>query len=96
MELLTAEQLKNLKWGDKVYRLLNNQIRQLQFVAVMPSSKNYLIFSDGEYLTYLHISSKDNSFFGDWYVGEYDSETFGNKLLEQANKNIENIKATYF
>lgn len=74
MEKLTAQQLKSLNYGDKVYRYSQGEFRSLRFVAMMPGNENYLIFCDGEYLTHLHISSKDSSFSYNWYSYNSSSE----------------------
>jgi hypothetical protein len=74
MKKLTVEDLKKLSYGEKVHTYKNGHLRRLDFVGLMPSCKSYLIFSDGEYLTHLHISDKDNSFKGEWYSGEYTAK----------------------
>jgi len=95
MEKLTAEQLKALKHGDKVYRFDGHNFRRLYFVGLMPKSPDYLIFCDGEYLTHLYISSKDNTFRNEWYDGNYDSEFVGNQMIARLEKDIQNIREIY-
>lgn len=96
MKIADAEILKNLEYGQKVYRLEGAELRGFRFVGVMPSCKNYLIFEDGEMLVHLHISSKDNSFRGDWYVGEYDSKFLGQLKIQRLLKKIESTREIYF
>lgn len=95
MEKLNAEQLKSLKWGDKVYRWLGGDFRGLRYVGRMPGSDQYLIFCDGEYLTHLYIG-RDGAFSYDWYTGEYDSQFVGNLKLEKLRKEEESIRKIYF
>ena len=95
MKQLNAKELKSLEYGQKVVRFQNGESRGLRFVGIMPSCKNYLIFEDGEYLTHLHISSKDSSFRGEWYAGEYSSEFVGNLKIEWLQKKIESTKRIY-
>lgn len=92
MKKMTAEDLRNLKYGDKVYSFINGKFEGYDFVDIMPASKNYLIFSDGENLTHLHISPKDNTFHGDWYSGEYDSDFVGYLLIDYYQKKIDYIR----
>ncbi len=95
MKLMTAADLKALSYGDTVYRFADGRFRKLRFVGLMPSCKNYLIFEDGEYLTHLHISSKDDSFNGDWYSGKYSSKFVGEKMVEALERKIKVIKVVY-
>lgn len=95
MNKLTADDLRNLNYGEKVVRFKNGESRGLRFVAKMPSCSNYLIFEDGEYLTHLHISSVDNSFSGEWYGGEYDSKFIGNLRIKWLEDRIESTKRIY-
>jgi len=96
MEKLTAEQLKALKHGDKVYRFDGRYFRRLYFVALMPNSPDYLIFCDGEYLTHLYISSKDNTFRDEWYDGSnYDSEFVVDQMIARLEKDIQSLKEIY-
>ena len=89
---LTVEELFALNWGDKVLRIIDGNDRTLSYVGRMPGSKNYLIFSDGEYLTHLYISPKDGSHRGKWYPGNSSISELGEILISQLEQNIENIK----
>lgn len=91
MKKLTADDLRALKWGDKVYRFKGKDYRVLRFVGIMPGNKNYLIFCEGEYLEHLYISPKDNSFKWDWYP-EMEMPEIGKLLIELCTDNIEKIK----
>ena len=94
MKKLTAQDLQNLKPGEKVYRVSNAQTRRLEFVGPIPSCKNYLIFCDGEYLTYLYI--RDNGDFRDeWYGGEYDSKFLGLLRIEKLKEQIKSVNRIY-
>lgn len=95
MKKLDAAGLFNLKFGEKVYRISGRNERQLRFVSVMPSSKNYLIFEDGEYLTHLFINPKNGSFKDSWYSGEYDFKFIGELKLDYLLQEIENVKDVY-
>ena len=95
MKELNVEDFKNLKHGDRVYRFMNFQCRYLDFVGFMPRNECYLIFCDGEYLTYLYISKKDNSFRGKWYSGQYDAKLVGNLLRQQYLDEIKIIEEVY-
>ena len=95
MKKLTADDLRNLKWGDKVYRISGRNHRGLRFVGFMPGSPCYLIFCDGEYLTHLYINERDNSFHDEWYGGEYDSTFIGFKLKMYYLKKAQDIEDIY-
>lgn len=95
MNKLTAKELRNLKYGDKVYRFDGRSMRGFDFVGLMPSCKNYLILSDGETLIHLHISDKDESFRYDWYSGKYDSVFAGNLMIQYHKKEIETITEVF-
>jgi hypothetical protein len=95
MKHLNSNDLKSLEYGEKVYRWDKNNFKGLRFVAVMPTSKNYLIFCDGEYLTHLYIS-KEGEFSNEWYSGEYDSKFVGELYMENLESRIETIKKVYF
>ena len=99
---LTAKELFELKWGDKVLRIIDGNDRTLRYVGRMPSSKNYLIFSDGEYLTHLYISPKDGSYRGKWYPADVSITELGEiiishleKKIEGIQKDIENVREVY-
>lgn len=96
MKQLTAEDLKSLKIGEKVYRCSGRSFRKLYFVGIMqPADPNYLIFCDGEHLEHLYISRKDDSFYDDWYGGEYDRIFVGELKIKQLEKEIESVKQIY-
>jgi hypothetical protein len=95
MDKLTAFDLRNLIYGERVYRFDGKSFRGLRFVGLMPDCKNYLIFCDGEYLTHLYISEKDESFHDEWYSGEYSSMFVGGLLLAALEKRKESIINTY-
>lgn len=95
MTKMTADDLRSLRFGDKVYYGNGVGIRSLNYVGRMPIvEERYLIFSDGEYLTHLYID-RDNTFRGDWFMGKYDSEFFGNYMKDYHLKQIENIENIY-
>lgn len=96
MKLADASVLKNLWYGQKVYRWENGKMRGFNFVGLMPNCKNYLILSDGEMLEHLHISDKDDSYRGDWYTGKYDSNFVGHLRLQYLMKKIDSTKDIYF
>lgn len=96
MKKLTAEDLRNLKIGTKVYRCTGRGFRGLHFVGIMqPADPNYLIFCDGEHLEHLYISRKDDSFHDTWYGGEYDSKFVGELKIKQLEREIESVKEIY-
>jgi len=95
MKQLTAEELFELKHGDKVYRWNGRDFRGLRYVGRMPGSQYSLIFSDGTYLTHLYIDVRSNTFHGKWYGGEYDSKIVGNLKIQLLEKAIESIKGIY-
>lgn len=96
MKKLTAEDLRNLNPGEKVYRQSGRNFRKLYFVGIMqPADPNYLIFCDGEHLEHLYISRKDNSFHDNWYGGEYDRIFVGELKIKQLEKEIESVKEIY-
>jgi hypothetical protein len=94
MTLMTAEDLRSLRFGDKVYYGTGESLRGLRYVGRMPSSENYLIFSDGEFLMHLYIGTGDK-FRGDWFMGEYNSEFAGNYLKKWHLDRIEGIDRIY-
>lgn len=95
MKKLTADRLRNLKHGDTAIRWNGVSFRELRFVGLMPSCSNYLIFSDGEYLTHLYIDEKDNSFNADWYSGEYDSNLVAELMLDLSARRLLSTKTVY-
>lgn len=96
MKKLTADELRNLKYGQEVVRFENGMARGLRFVAKMPSCEHYLIFEDGEYLTHLYLSSKNETFLGDWYEGPWDSAFVGDLLIKWHEEKIEKTRNIYF
>lgn len=89
MKLLTAEDLLSLEYGDKVY-YRNEQssfVSTFRYVGRMPSSKRYLIFSEGELLKHLYIYN-DNTFKGEWYGGEYDDDFIIKVRIEELKKEL--------
>lgn len=64
---LTGPELRSLKYGELVYRSKGPEVRGLRFVGFMPGGNSYLIFSDGEYLTYLYLRGGKRPASGDWY-----------------------------
>jgi len=95
MKKLTAEDLFALEHGDRVLRFNGTKHRRLTYVGRMPRSKNYLIFCDGQHLEHLYISTKDNTFYSEWYGGEYDGKFVGNLLVEKYKKKIEDVEYVY-
>lgn len=95
MTKMTADDLRRLRFGDKVFYGSGSNIRSLRYVGRMPSSEeHYLIFCDGEFLMHLYIG-RDDTFRGDWYMGKYDSEFVGNYLKNWHLQRIEGIEKIY-
>lgn len=95
MTKMTAEDLRRLRFGDKVYRSEGSNMRGLRYVGRMPSSEeHYLIFSDGEYLTHLYIGH-DNTFRSNWYMGKYNSEFVGNIMKSYYQERIQSVDEIY-
>ena len=92
---MTAEDLKSLQYGEKVHKFSDGKLRRFHFVGLMPDCKNYLIFSDGECLTHLHISDNDGTFRDSWYSGEYKSDFVGYLMIDYHQKRIESIRKVY-
>ena len=93
---MTADDLRSLQHGDKVYQGNGANMRGLHYVGRMPTSEeHYLIFCDGQYLTHLYIHN-DNTFNGDWFMGKYDSEFVGNYIKNWHLKRIESVESIYF
>lgn len=91
---LTANDLRSLKYGDKVYRNDGGVIyRTLTFVALMPRSPNYLIFCDGEYLTHLHINPDNDRFAGTWYDADLTIDEMDQLSIEYYQDKIDFLKA---
>lgn len=95
MTKMTADDLRRLRFGDKVHYGNGSSMRSLRYVGRMPSSeKHYLIFCEGEFIMHLYIGH-DDKFRGDWYMGKYDSEFVGNYLKDWHLKRIEGIEDIY-
>jgi hypothetical protein len=92
MKELTAEDLLNLNYGDRVYRFNGTDMHPYRYVGRMPSSPDrYLIFSDGEQLTHLYIHT-DGTHKCDWYSGDYDREFVDQLEIESLEKRIARLK----
>jgi hypothetical protein len=95
MVKMTADDLRRLRFGDKVNYGSGSNIRSLRYVGRMPSSEeHYLIFSEGEFLMHLYIGH-DDKFRGDWFMGKYDSEVVGNYLKKWHLERIQGIDEIY-
>jgi hypothetical protein len=95
MTLMTADDLLRLRHGDKVFYGNGSNIRSLRYVGRMPTGENvYLIFSDGEFLMHLYVA-RDNTFRGDWFMGEYDSKFVGKYMVDYHKRQIESVKRIY-
>ena len=95
MVKMTANDLRSLRFGDRVHYGSGSGIRGLRYVGRMPSSEeHYLIFSEGEFLMHLYIGH-DDKFRGDWFMGKYDSEVVGNYLKDWHLQRIEDIEDIY-
>jgi len=96
MTKMSADDLRSLQHGDKVYLGNGSSMRGLHYVGRMPTSEeHYLIFCDGQYLTHLYIHN-DNTFNGDWFMGKYDSEFVGNYIKDWHLKRIDSVERIYF
>ena len=95
MKKLVAEDLLNLVWGERVWRFDGHHIRGLYFVGRDPKSERTLIFCDGSYITSIYINQKDNTFFGEWYSGEYDPIKVGELMISELTKEIARIHEIY-
>lgn len=88
------DEIKKLKWGEKIIRIIEGQSRSLRFVALMPGAPEcYAIFCEGEYVTYLYVKRLETQI---WLKGEYDSKIVGKYKLEFLNKRMESVKSIYF
>lgn len=94
MKELTSKDLSNLKYGDKVIKISQGKAHVLKFVSLIPNTKNYLIFSDGEHIEHLYISV-DGRFSNKWYKGDVDNETIAGELISWHEKQIKLIKKIY-
>jgi hypothetical protein len=96
MTKMMVGDLRSLRFGDKVYYGNGSDIRSLRYVGRMPSSEeHYLIFCDGEFLMHLYIGH-DDTFRGDWFMGEYNSEFAGNYLKKWHLDRLDGIDRIYF
>jgi hypothetical protein len=92
MKKLTAEDLFNLNYGDRVYRFNGNDMYPYRYVGRMPSSPDrYLIFSEGEQLTHLCIHT-DGTYRYEWYGGDYDTEFVDRLEIERLEKRLAKLK----
>ena len=95
MVKMTADDLRRLRFGDKVYYGNGYGLRSLRYVGRMPSSEeHYLLFCDGEFLMHLYIGH-DHTFRGDWYMGKYNSEFVGNYKKDWHLQQIKSIERIY-
>jgi hypothetical protein len=92
MKKLTAEDLFNLKYGDKVYRFNGYDMEPFRYVGRIPSSPDrYLIFSYGERLIHLYIHT-DGTYSHDWYIGDYDIKFVDQLEIERLEKRLAKLK----
>jgi hypothetical protein len=95
MTKMTADDLRALRFGDKVYYGNGAGMGGLHYVGRMPTSEeHYLLFCDGQNLKHLYVHN-DNTFNGDWFMGKYDSEFVGNYIKDWHLKRIESIERIY-
>jgi len=95
MKEMTADDLRALKHGDRVYRKIGIRVERFDYVGRMPRSEGYLIFCHGENLTHLYISPKDDSFHNTWYGGEYDSAFVGRLIIAEHKDRIASVERIY-
>lgn len=91
MRKLTASDLLNLKYGDKVFLRNGSYTTTFSYVGRMSSSNRYLIFSSGENLKHLYISERDDSFKGEWFKGEFDDKFVIKLCIEELEKELEQL-----
>jgi hypothetical protein len=91
MKKMTAEDLLALEYGDSVFLRHDSHTTTYRYVGRMPSSKRYLIFSNGENLKHLYIG-EDNSFRGEWFSGEYDDKFMLQIRIEELEKELEFLR----
>ena len=95
MTKMTADDLRRLRFGDKVYYGNGASMRSLHYVGRMPTSEeHYLLFCDGEFLMHLYIGH-DDKFRGDWFMGKYDSEFVGNYMKDYYLERIDSVDRIY-
>lgn len=92
MKRLTAEELLNLSYGDRVYRVKGGVVMPFRYVGRMPSSPvRYLIFSEGEMLTHLYIN-ESGEFKDIWLAGDYDDNVINALEIEYLEKRLKILK----
>ena len=91
MKRLTAEDLLNLKYGDKVYLRQKSYSTPYRFVGLMPSSKRYIILSCGQNLKHLYIR-EDGTFIGEWFGGKFDEKVLIQLEIETLEKELQSLK----
>jgi hypothetical protein len=92
MQKLTAEDLLNLQYGDRVHKFNGRCMDSYRYVGRMPSSPDrYLIFSEGEKLIHLYIHL-DGTYKGDWYNGDFSIEFVDQLELERLEKRIAELR----
>ena len=94
MKKMTAEDLLALEYGDSVFLRQDSYGTLFRYVGRMPSSKRYLIFSNGENLKHLYIG-EDNSFRGEWFSGEYDDKFMLRIRMEELEKELEFLRKEF-
>lgn len=92
MKKLTYKDFNNLKHGDEVFRFRGIDYRKLSFVGTMPKNKNYLIFCEGEYLTFLYINT-DGTFKDNWFFTDTSLFEIGKELIKNCNLKIKSLKS---
>lgn len=91
MEKITAEQLLNLKYGDKIYLVNKSYADSFRYVGRMPSSERYLIFSCGETLKHIYVN-EDGTFRGNWYIGEWNDEFCIKLRIEELEAELKTLR----
>jgi hypothetical protein len=91
-ELTTFDDLCKLVPGDRVYKVDGAKCRGFDIVGRMPGCRNYIILSDGEHLEHIH-SSKVDKF--SWFIGKYDSNIIGQRMIENLYKEIDLVREIY-
>jgi len=95
MKQYTGEELLNLKYGQKVYRVIDTEVRRLYFVAPVPHSPRTLIFVDGSYHTHVYVD-RHNNFTGKFFDGKtYDAKFIGNLIIKAYQRSIDVVKEVY-
>lgn len=94
MKQLNKEDLKKLKYGDKVYKFFRGRFKRYYFVAVMPKSDKTLIFCDGSDITTVYLSDK-MGLSSKWFSGDWNDEFVGNHLIEYYEKQIRGVRGIF-